>query len=102
MDEKRAAALGYPLPNANKDDRHLYGDNAAITPSASASATSIAADGLETAQASSVSGGQWQQNSTEDAEGQYDFVPHFQRVTIGGEHNSGVIIILSSITRIPI
>lgn len=89
MDEKRAAALGYSQPNANKDERHLYGDNATVT----ALAESTATDGLETTQTPSASEGQWQQNSMEDAEGQYDFVPHFQRVTIGGEHNSGVIIV---------
>ncbi|VVC27125.1 AMP deaminase,Adenosine/AMP deaminase domain,Metal-dependent hydrolase,Adenosine/AMP deaminase [Cinara cedri] len=84
MDEKRAAALGFPQPT--KDDRHLYGDNATVSSSVSSTVT----DEPETAQTPSASGGQWQQNSTEDTEGQYDFVPHFQRVTIGGEHNSGV------------
>lgn len=85
MDEKRAAAaaLGYPKPTMNKDDRQLYGDNATVTASYTDSA------GSETHQPSSE---KWQQNQSEDNEGQYDFVPHFQRVTIGGEDNNGVII----------
>jgi hypothetical protein len=84
MDEKRAAAaaLGYPKPTMNKDDRQLYGDSATVTPS------STAAAGGEPHQLSSDN---WQQNQSEDYEGQYDFVPHFQRVTIGGEDNNGVI-----------
>ncbi|XP_025418247.1 AMP deaminase 2 isoform X3 [Sipha flava] len=83
MDEKRAAAaaLGYPKPTMNKDDRQLYGDSATVTPS------STAAAGGEPHQLSSDN---WQQNQSEDYEGQYDFVPHFQRVTIGGEDNNGV------------
>lgn len=90
MDEKRAAAaaLGYPQPNVNKDDRQLYGDSSIVA----ASPSTIT--GNETKQSSSV--GQWQQNQNplEDNEvGQYDFVPHFQRVSIGGEDNSGVIIL---------
>ncbi|XP_050526519.1 AMP deaminase 2 isoform X2 [Daktulosphaira vitifoliae] len=31
----------------------------------------------------------WQQQG-DDNHGQYDFIPHFQRVSISGEHNSGV------------
>ncbi|XP_026820421.1 AMP deaminase 2 isoform X3 [Rhopalosiphum maidis] len=85
MDEKRAAAaaLGYPQSTMNKDDRQLYGDG--ITVSAPSSTTA----GIEK-QLPSSAGGQWPQNLTEDNEGQYDFVPHFQRVSIGGEDNNGV------------
>lgn len=85
MDEKRAAAaaLGYPQSTVNKDDRQLYGDG--ITISAPSSTTA----GIEKQLPSSTSG-QWPQNLTEDNEGQYDFVPHFQRVSIGGEDNNGV------------
>uniref|UniRef100_A0A2H8TGI5 AMP deaminase n=1 Tax=Melanaphis sacchari TaxID=742174 RepID=A0A2H8TGI5_9HEMI len=85
MDEKRAAAaaLGYPQSTVNKDDRKLYGDG--ITISAPSSTTA----GIEKHLPPSA-GGQWQQNLTEDNEGQYDFVPHFQRVSIGGEDNNGV------------
>jgi len=84
MDEKRAtsAALGYPVQSAvNKDDDQLYGDGA--------SAISSNSSGILPQQLPSASG-QWQQNTSEDYEGQYDFVPHFQRVSIGGEDNSGV------------
>lgn len=91
MDEKRAAAaaLGYSQSNVNHmDDRQLYGDSA--TPGL-ASPSTIA--GLDTPQSpQSINGGPWQQHPPEDNEGQYDFVPHFQRVSIGGEQNSGVII----------
>lgn len=82
MDEKRAAAaaLGYPKSTMNKDDRQLYGDSATVMTSSTASA------GAET-----QSSDKWQQIQSEDNEGQYDFVPHFQRVTIGGEDNNGVI-----------
>ncbi|XP_015363803.1 PREDICTED: AMP deaminase 2 isoform X2 [Diuraphis noxia] len=85
MDEKRAAAaaLGYPQSTMNKDDRQLYGDGVTI----SAPSSTIA--GIDK-QLSSSAGAQWQQNLTEDNEGQYDFVPHFQRVSIGGEDNNGV------------
>lgn len=83
MDEKRAAALGYPPSSVSKDDRQLYGDGATV------SSLSSTTEGIETQQSSST---QWQQTQSEDNEGQYDFVPHFQRVSIGGEHNSGVII----------
>lgn len=87
MDEKRAAAaaLGYPQSTMNKDDRQLYGDGVSI----SAPPSTIA--GIDK-QIPSSAGAQWQQNLTEDNEGQYDFVPHFQRVSIGGEDNNGVII----------
>lgn len=85
MDEKRAtaAALGYPQPAVHKDDRQVYEDcvSASIPPA------TISGDEAQLPQ--STSG---QQNLTEDNEGQYDFVPHFQRVSIGGEDNSGVII----------
>lgn len=89
MDEKRAtaAALGYPQSTVNKDDRQLYGDGASVL---AQSSTTV---GIETQQSSSSSG-PWQQNASEDNEGQYDFVPHFQRVSIGGEDNSGVINII--------
>ncbi|CAH1731601.1 unnamed protein product [Aphis gossypii] len=85
MDEKRAAAaaLGYPQSTMNKDDRQLYGDGISI------SAPSSTTAGIEK-QIPSSAGGQWQQNLTENNEGQYDFVPHFQRVSIGGEDNNGV------------
>lgn len=83
MDEKRAAAaaLGYPQPTVNKDDRQLYEDcaTASVPPSAVA--------GTETEPL--PAGGE--QITPEDNEGQYDFVPHFQRVSIGGEDNSGVM-----------
>jgi len=87
MDEKRAAAaaLGYPQSTMNKDDRQLYGDGISISAPLSTTA------GIEK-QIPSSAGGQWQQNLTENNEGQYDFVPHFQRVSIGGEDNNGVII----------
>lgn len=81
MDEKRAAALGYPQSNVSKDDQQLYGDGVTV------SALSSTTGGIETST-------QWQQNQSEDNEGQYDFVPHFQRVSIGGEHNSGVIMMI--------
>jgi AMP deaminase len=85
MDEKRAAAaaLGYPQSTMNKDDRQLYGDGVSI------SAQSLTTAGIEK-QLPSTAGAQWQQNLSEDNEGQYDFVPHFQRVSIGGEDNNGV------------
>lgn len=85
MDEKRAAAaaLGYPQSTMNKDDRQLYGDGISISAPLSTTA------GIEK-QIPSSAGGQWQQNLTENNEGQYDFVPHFQRVSIGGEDNNGV------------
>ncbi|XP_022172918.1 AMP deaminase 2 isoform X2 [Myzus persicae] len=85
MDEKRAAAaaLGYPQSTMNKDDRQLYGDGVSISAPSSTSA------GIEK-QLPSSAGAQWQQNLSEDNEGQYDFVPHFQRVSIGGEDNNGV------------
>jgi len=88
MDEKRAAAaaLGYPQSTMNKDDRQLYGDGVSISAQSSTTA------GIEK-QLPSTAGAQWQQNLSEDNEGQYDFVPHFQRVSIGGEDNNGVIII---------
>jgi len=87
MDEKRAAAaaLGYPQSTLNKDDRQLYGDSVSISAQSSTTA------GIEK-QLPSTTGAQWQQNLSEDNEGQYDFVPHFQRVSIGGEDNNGVII----------
>lgn len=89
MDEKRAAAAAQGHPNSTvnlKDDRQLYGDgNEGLTPSSTTT-------GVESHQPSSSSGGSWQQHPSEDNEGQYDFVPHFQRVSIGGEQNSGVII----------
>lgn len=89
MDEKRAtaAALGYPQSTVNKDDRQLYGDGASVLAQSSITA------GIETQQSTSSSGPR-QQNALEDSEGQYDFVPHFQRVSIGGEDNSGVINII--------
>lgn len=85
MDEKRAAAaaLGYPQSSMNKDDRQLYGDGVTT------SAPSSTAEGIDK-QLPSSAGAQWQQNLSEDNEGQYDFVPHFQRVSIGGEDNNGV------------
>ncbi|XP_001951813.1 AMP deaminase 2 isoform X5 [Acyrthosiphon pisum] len=85
MDEKRAAAaaLGYPQSTMNKDDRQLYGDGVSISAQSSTTA------GIEK-QLPSTTGAQWQQNLSEDNEGQYDFVPHFQRVSIGGEDNNGV------------
>ncbi|XP_060857396.1 LOW QUALITY PROTEIN: AMP deaminase 2 [Metopolophium dirhodum] len=85
MDEKRAAAaaLGYPQSTLNKDDRQLYGDGVSISAQSSTTA------GIEK-QLPSTTGAQWQQNLSEDNEGQYDFVPHFQRVSIGGEDNNGV------------
>jgi len=86
MDEKRAtaAALGYPVQLiVNKDDDQHSGDGA--------SAVSLKSSGILPQQQTSA-GGQWQQNTSENNEGQYDFVPHFQRVSIGGEDNSGVII----------
>lgn len=86
MDEKRAAAaaLGYPQSSINKDDRQLYGDGVTV------SAPSSTTVGIE--KQVPPAGVQWQQNLSEDNEGQYDFVPHFQRVSIGGEDNNGVII----------
>lgn len=87
MDEKRAAAaaLGYPQSTMNKDDRQLYGDGVSISVQSSTTAGSEK-------QLPSTTDAQWQQNLSEDNEGQYDFVPHFQRVSIGGEDNNGVII----------
>jgi len=84
MDEKRAAAaaLGYPQLTVNKDDRQLYEDctTASVPPSTVA--------GTETEPLPAVG----EQKTPEDNnEGQYDFVPHFQRVSIGGEDNSGVM-----------
>lgn len=87
MDEKRAAAaaLGYPQSTVCKDDKQLYED--CVTASAPLP--------IVTETQPSLSNGT-QQNISEDNEGQYDFVPHFQRVSIGGEDNSGVIIFLNN------
>lgn len=84
MDEKRAAAaaLGYPHSIVCKDDKQLYEDCA--TASAPLPIVTETHPPLPTGT---------QQNMSEDNEGQYDFVPHFQRVSIGGEDNSGVIIL---------
>lgn len=87
MDEKRAATFS-PHSTVTKDDRQLYGNS---TTSGSAPSQTTA-PGIEVQQLLSATDGPWSQNPMEDKEEQYDFVPHFQRVSIGGEHDSGVII----------
>lgn len=87
MDEKRAAAMTFP-PQSTKDDQHLYGNSTNL---GSVSSSTIL-PGTETQQPTSFIDGQWSQTQLGDKEEQYDFVPHFQRVSIGGEHSSGVII----------
>lgn len=86
MDEKRAVAYS-PHSTVNKDDRQLYGNGITLGSTSSQTTT----PGTEIQQSISTTDGLWSQNLIDDKEEQYDFVPHFQRVSIGGEHNSGVI-----------
>ncbi|XP_050437647.1 AMP deaminase 2-like isoform X2 [Adelges cooleyi] len=90
FDEKRAATAAVhgqqptaqPATSSNVDDSNCCQPVHADGSSSDLPDSSAAPDfGGQT--------GHWLQHG-DDSQGQYDFVPHFQRVSISGEHNSGV------------
>lgn len=71
--------------STDKNDGKLYGHNTTDTSQSTSSTVNT-----ETQQPSIAVDNQRQKDTSETNEGQSDFVPHFQRICIGGEHNSGV------------
>lgn len=72
--------------SSDKNDGLYYGHNTTNTNQSTSSTVKI-----EKPEPSVAVDNHWHKTPLEDNEGQSDFIPHFQRICIGGENNSGVI-----------